>query len=244
MAEKRYITNISIAQVGFTIEFSHFKTALLCRDYLTKEEGSIYLNISDADLEYEKSFYTSPNTAHGEDFYESQALFRKVTELLVEQNTILMHGAVVALDNQGYMFTAPSGIGKTTRTKLWLKAYPDSIIVNGDKPLIRIQNSHAIAFGTPWCGKEGQSKNTKVPLRAIFLLERSQEMDSSSIEEVTAKQAFPVLVQQSYRPNDTEKLIRTMHLLKALDGKIKFYKFRSAPTVESVRLAYETARPR
>ena len=159
-------------------------------------------------------------------------------------DTFLMHGSVVALDNQAYMFTAPSGVGKTTRTRLWLDLYPDSIVVNGDKPLIKITSTEAIACGTPWCGKEGWNTNTMVPLRAIFLLERADEGEESSCEEISLGKAFPFLLQQTHRPEDPDLMRKTLSLLKSLEGKVKIYRFRSTPTEDSVRLAYETARPR
>jgi len=152
----------------------------------------------------------------------------------------LMHGAVIAMDDQAYMFTAPSGTGKTTRIRLWQKQYPSSIIVNGDKPLIRISKDKIIACGTPWCGKEGWNTNTMVPLRAIFLLERSDERNS--IEEISLGSAFPALLQQTYRPDESELMRKTLLLLKSLEGKVKIFKFRSTPTVDSICLAYETVR--
>ena len=168
----------------------------------------------------------------------------KMADAVVSFNTFLFHGSVVALDNQAYMFTAPSGVGKTTRTKLFRDLYPDSIVVNGDKPLIKITKTSAIACGTPWCGKEGWNTNTMVPLRAIFLLERADEKKVSSIEEVSLGKAFPFLLQQTHRPASPVLMRKTLQLLKSLDKKVKIYKFCSTPTEASVRLAYETARLR
>ena len=169
---------------------------------------------------------------------------KQLANYVITFDTFLMHGSVVALDNQAYMFTAPSGVGKTTRTKLFLDLYPGSVVVNGDKPLIKVTPTQAIACGTPWCGKEGWNTNTMVPLRAIFLLERAGEGEESSIEEVSLGKAFPFLLQQTHRPENPELMRKTLTLLKSLEGKVKIYKFRSTPTEESVWLAYETAKPR
>ena len=67
--------------------------------------------------------------------FESQLLHRKIADAMPSFDTFLMHGAVVALDGEAYMFTAPSGVGKTTRIMRWLEAFPGSFVVNGDKPL-------------------------------------------------------------------------------------------------------------
>lgn len=169
-------------------------------------------------------------------------LYEKIVNALIPYGIFLMHGSVVSSDNEAYMFTAPSGVGKTTRTKLWLDLYTSSIVINGDKPLIKITETQAIACGTPWCGKEGWNTNTMVPLKAIFLLERTGDGETSSIEEVSLGKAFPFLLQQIYRPKDFDLIKTTVSLLKSLEGKLQIYKFRSTPTEESVRLAYETAR--
>ena len=168
---------------------------------------------------------------------------RKLADKVIPFDIFLMHGAVIKKDDYAYMLTAQSGIGKTTRVQLWKECYPDSIVVNGDKPLIKITDTQAIACGTPWCGKEGWNTNTMVPLRAIFLLERAEEGGESSIEEVSLGKAFPFLLQQTYRPEDPDLMRKTLFLLKSLEGKVKIYKFRSTPTKDSVRLAYETAKP-
>lgn len=64
-----------------------------------------------------------------------------------------MHGTVVDHNGQAYMFTAPSGTGKTTHAKLWLDNLPDAFIVNGDKPFIIAGDEQPKACGTPWAGK-------------------------------------------------------------------------------------------
>ena len=173
-------------------------------------------------------------------YLEPFVALQRFADALPALNSFLMHGSVVALDNQAYMFTAPSGVGKTTRMRLWLEAYPASIIVNGDKPVIQVREDGVFACGTPWAGKEGWNTNTMVPLRAVFLLERAEK---DSIEEISLGQAFPFIIQQIHRPDDPYAMRKTLNLIQALQNKVKFYRFRSTPTCEAVRLAYETAKP-
>ena len=86
-----------------------------------------------------------------------------------------MHGAVVAIDNKAYMFTANSGVGKTTRAKLWLNEYPDSIIVNGDKPLIKITENIIIGIN-----------NKRIEIAIIhevhLILDNLNSFESSSLQ--------------------------------------------------------------
>ena len=215
----------------------------------SNEQLSFFIRTSQADIDFEKHIEEQEATRRGfnQSFYypsylEAIAVNRLIATNMLSFDTFLMHGSVVALDNQAYMFTAPSGTGKTTRTRIFRELYPNSFVVNGDKPLIKITPNEAFACGTPWCGKEGWNTDTMVPLKAIFLLERADEGEKSFIEEVSLGKAFPFLLQQTYRPEDPDLMRKTLYLLKSLNGKVKIYKYRSTPTEESVRLAYEMAK--
>ena len=169
---------------------------------------------------------------------------KKIADAVLPFDIFLFHGAVVEKDGYAYIFTAPSGTGKSTRIQLWLEKYPDSTVVNGDKPFIKITDGDILACGSPWAGKEGWNTNIMVPLHAIFLLERDDEHKGNSIEEIGIGKAFPFLLQQSHYPKNPDALRKTIQLIQSLNGKVRFYRLRSAPTKEAVQLAYETARPR
>ena len=83
---------------------------------------------------------------------ENTVMCRKIAEELLNLNVFLMHGAAISLDNDTFIFTAPSGIGKTTHIQKWLDHFPDAFVVNGDKPFIRISHdnlSPPLACGSP-----------------------------------------------------------------------------------------------
>lgn len=48
------------------------------------------------------------------EYLERLALMRKIADHLPEHNCFLMHGAVISVQGDGYLFTAPSGTGKST----------------------------------------------------------------------------------------------------------------------------------
>ena len=86
---------------------------------------------------------------------ESDSLITSICDRMPFYDMFLMHAAVVAVDGVAYIFTAPSGTGKTTHTMLWKKHFGDrAVIVNGDKPLIRLQGGKVYVCSTPWKGKE------------------------------------------------------------------------------------------
>ena len=242
---------ISLAGKNIEVECHDRTVFRQCRNYLSRfDTPDLLIGASMEELEAEAALlspitesYEGVATSRHYGDIESRIVQHKIAEGMIPYNIFLMHGAVVAYEQQAYMFTASSGIGKTTRIRLWQELYPKTIVVNGDKPLIKIDKNEVIACGTPWSRKEVLNTNTMVPLRAVFLLERAGEGEQTSIKEISLGQAFPFLLQQVYRPENPELMRKTLLLLKAMEGKVKFYKFRSTPTLEAVKLAYETARP-
>ena len=250
------VLNICVASINVEIDYLDGSHLGRFKPYLKDFQApDIVIGVSQEDIECERQYsLEARSSAMTEEVrlgtaaidsgsLEPVTILRKLADRIIPFDTILMHGAVVAKDGDAYMFIAPSGTGKTTRVRIWKKEFPDSVIVNGDKPLIKICSGDVVACGSPWCGKEGWNTNTMVPLRAVFLLSRADDK-ASTIEEISHREAFPILVQQTYRPADPDRMTKTIHLLEALDGKVKFYKFRSAPTPDAMRMAYEAARPR
>ena len=212
----------------------------LCRDYLILPEGwaDITAEIDPEDIRREEA--EAARQGQGiisQARLETSAVLRRIAAAMLRYDTFLMHGAVISTAGQGYMITAPSGTGKSTRARLWVDHIPDSMIVNGDKPLLRVGEDGVTAFGTPWCGKEGWNVNTSVPLRAIFILERSE--NGNCVERLSFGEAFPAILRQTYWPDDADERRKTLDLLQAMASSVNIYRFRSEPTPEAVRLAYE-----
>ena len=87
----------------------------------------------------------------------------------------MLHSSAVVMDGEAYLFSAPSGTGKSTHTALWLETFGGRArILNDDKPAIMVENGSVTACGTPWSGKSDLNLNLRVPLRGICMLERSK----------------------------------------------------------------------
>ena len=151
--------------------------------YAYRTEGqqidfSVAITLSDIAFERERSEAErqieglSPH--HFSDPYlETLAVYRKIAEKMPDYGVVLFHGSCIAVDGIGYLFTAKNGTGKSTHTRLWRELLKDrAVMVNDDKPLIRIDENGAVVYGTPWDGKHRLSTNTSVPLKALCVLER------------------------------------------------------------------------
>lgn len=198
----------------------------LCRDYLVDGKPDFSVACTEADLAYESALFESlyKHEPPSDVYLESTVLHRKVADGFVEYGVLLMHGTVVAIGDSAFLFTGPSGIGKTTHASRWLEANPEAYILNGDKPflLLRGQGLPPLACGSPWNGKEELGVNAMVPLKAIIQLERSEK---NSLEQVSFANAFPSMLQQVYRPQDEEKSRRVLKLLSMLASDMEFFRF-------------------
>lgn len=177
--------------------------------YTQNAVTDMLIQVTYRDIENER-LRNSLNDPYGitkESSLELFALPYVICDAMLTYDTFLMHGAVIAVNNEAYMFTAKSGTGKTTHIRQWLKRIPEAFVVNGDKPLIIAGKETPQACGTPWCGKERMGTNAIVPLKAIVFMDRAEE---NAIRPITFMQAFPRLLAQTHRPEDPELMSKTV----------------------------------
>ena len=216
---------IRVANINILIQSVYSGIYKECRDYLIDDniEPDIEIRVDDDSIRKEfEQIQLSGEPIN--DLQEAEILLvhRRIAESLLEFDILLMHGAVIAVNNNSYMFTGRSGTGKTTHIKKWLENIEGSFVVNGDKPFLIVNSAGVFACGTPWCGKERYGTNTIIPLRSIVFMERST---NNYIEKVSIKSIFPMLLEQTYQPSDVEKMKRKLRLLLKIKEHVSFYKF-------------------
>ena len=219
--DKRHFC-ISIAGHTAGIDALYDRVYSMCENYLCDELPELHICIEEEDIAVERAEAEKTQGSRRDDYLETLAVYRKISEEMLSFDTFLMHGAVVAIGNSAYMFIADSGTGKTTHIKKWIENADGAFVVNGDKPLVKITDTQVLACGTPWCGKEQWSTNTMVPLKAIVSMERSED---NAVEEVSFGKAFTSLLQQTYWPEDADKMKKTLSLLSKMKGKVRFYRY-------------------
>ena len=204
----------------------------LCKDYLVGEKADFSVLITQEDIETERLLSVREDETQGilprrfsDGYLETLAVYRKIAEKMPKYDTVLFHGSAIAVDGAAYLFTAKSGMGKSTHTRLWREILGDrAVMVNDDKPLIRVKDDgSAIAYGTPWDGKHSLSNNIAVPL-------------DNEIREITKTEGYPMLIQQTYRPSDPDILKRTLPLLDRM--KVKLYRLCCNMEVSAAELSY------
>ena len=231
---------INILLAGIPVQFDNRfpELAGLCREFETDLPPALSIRVSDYELEEERSKQAQ---LFSDGYLETVFCYRKAATALLDLDIFVMHGSVVELDGEGYAFLAPSGVGKTTQTRLWQKHFGSRLrIINGDKPLIRmVRDGESVRFdawGTPWRGKEGLGCNASVPLKAIFFLNRS---NTPSAVPADHTQVVDRLFRQLLMPKDSEQMLRLLDMADKLVGTVSFYMLNCDMTEQSVLCAYQ-----
>ena len=201
----------------------------LCRPYWAKANAipdiEISINEEMIRTEAEHLRHMDGGPVYSIKSVEKLLAHKLITEALLSFDTLLMHGAAVALNGEAYLFIAKSGTGKTTHIQNWLDSIGGVYVVNGDKPFIIVGKDGDIPLvcGSPWAGKENLHTNTSIPLKSIVLLERAKE---NYMERVSFIQALPTLLEQVYRPDDEDKMRKTLSLMQRLSQTMSFWRFK------------------
>ena len=160
-------------------------------------------------------------------------------EKLLQFQGMFLHASAVAVGGKAYLFSAPCGVGKSTHTALWQEYFgaDKAVIINDDKPAIRLIDGKFYVFGTPFSGKSDKNENVKVPLKAICFLEQA---DKNSIRKMSAVESLMQIFNQTLRPVDTEKMEQLIFLVDKLLKNIPVYKMGCTISADAVETAYTT----
>lgn len=157
---------------------------------------------------------------------------------LIPFQGIMLHASAVVYEGQAYLFSAPSGTGKSTHTALWKQVFGEDnvFILNDDKPALRLTKDGWMAYGTPFSGKVDLSRNVGIPLKAICFIERGETTEIAPMPE---KEAIQNLMFQTIRPRDVADMELVLQLVEKIIGSIPVYQMRCTMEPEAAKIAYE-----
>ncbi len=207
-----------------------------CRAFLCEgDDAAVTVSVTSDELLEEAN--------HGEfseGYCESICVYRHICEALASYNIFLMHASVLEVDGQAYAFCAKSGVGKSTHTRLWLKNIPHARVLNGDKPLLRVEEDGSIrVFGTPWNGKENWGENISAPLAAICFIERGAV---NSIRPAEEDEILTRIAHQLYLRGERTSVQQRLLMMDALVRAVPYYVLACTISDEAAILAYNTMR--
>jgi len=156
----------------------------------------------------------------------------------VDRMTLLFHSSVTVLNGKACLFLGHSGTGKSTHSKQWSLAFPDSWLLNDDNPVVRIIGDEVRVYGSPWSGKTPCYKQASAPVAALVQLAQAPQ---NTISLLKMSQAYPYLL------SSVSGLKLEPAMMDALYGSIArlleltpVYYLRCLPNEEAARLCAQT----
>lgn len=226
---------IKIANKVLEINALNELTKKYCQNFLSDEQPDYVITMSEKDIEEE-----ADNAVDGKYYVNAEisALYRKIAELLIDDNIVVFHGSSFKVDDSGFIITARSGVGKSTHSRLLNEYLKDEFMyINDDKPLIEIKDDDIIVHSSPWNGKERRGNNISASLKAILLLNRGIENTYRKIENKS--EIYFKVLSQMYLPREKSKRERGLKILDTLLKKINFYEINVNINIDSAIMTSE-----
>ena len=153
-------------------------------------------------------------------------------------DTLLLHAVVVNCEGKGYMFIGPSGIGKSTHARLWLKHIDGTELVNDDFPVVR----DGVVYGSPWSPITPCYRNVSYPIGGMV---RLSQAPCNKIHRLSGIEAYLKLFERIYdnpwsrciAENIADGLHQTM---ERLASTVPMWHLECLPDEAAARLCYET----
>jgi len=152
-----------------------------------------------------------------------------INRLLFNQVTII-HGAGIVTDGHGYVFFGPSGIGKTTISRLWVRR--GAKLLNDDRVALYKDASGWRIAGTPWHGEEPVVCPDDAPLRGIVRLRQSP---TTRMRPLSAVEGLSELLSCALIPFFSKSGIESaMDLMSGMVEDVPFVELALRPENESL----------
>ncbi len=151
-------------------------------------------------------------------------------------SSIMIHSSAIVVDGNAYLFSANSGVGKSTHTKLWQKylGNENTIILNDDKPILKCYNDKIIAYGSPWAGNSFECENIKAPVKGIVFLSQGD----NNIEQISDFNfIMENLLQQTIYKLRAEQSSDMLENLSKIISNVPFYSMSCDMTIDAAKMS-------
>ena len=208
------------------------RTAAQAEPYLSTGERGADISIVSNRVSFQKKYPTV-----SDDAAEYYCTAFKFYSQLVDFDGLMLHSSAVMADGKAYLFSAPSGTGKSTHVNLWLETFGDrAAILNDDKPALRRVDGKWYAYGTPWSGKHDISINTRVPIGGICVLRRGE---TNKIEPYAGHKAVTDIFEQTPKSKNFEYVDKVLKLLDKLLVEVPIWYMECNMEPDAARMSYE-----
>lgn len=151
--------------------------------------------------------------------------------VLINHQGFILHSSFISWQNNGILFTAPSGTGKSTQADLW-KKYEDADIYNGDRTIIRKIEGKYYGFGSPYAGSSGIYRNESAPIKAIVVIDQGPD---NVIRRLLGREAFLPLFRETLMNTWNKEYMEKMtDLLMDAACQIPIYHLSCRPDQDAI----------
>ena len=193
------------------------------------------VEISPRRLQTASRIYPPDSAAY---YVEYMELCPAISSAITVFDRIVFHAVSFIWKDLAWLVTAPSGTGKSTHYCLWKLLCPDEIqIINGDKPIVYIENDEVFVTTSPWTGKENMSQRLTAKLGGIIILEQS---DSNEITRLTVHESAGKVFSQFLFDCNTEQEAKTACRIAEKMLKTPVWLLKNRGDIESAKLCRKT----
>ncbi len=125
----------------------------------------------------------------------------------LQHGIVALHSASILYKDKLWLFSAPSGTGKSTHAELWKELY-ETPIINGDINLITLKQGMPMVCGNPWHGTSGIYTTGNYPLGGVILLSQGKQ---DKIQELSEDQKELFLLHRCITPTWTPDMLNMNH---------------------------------
>lgn len=238
---EKFMFDMCIANLQIRVKNRYPFVEHQCREWLTENavgKPDILVEVAEDEIREEQ---IAGEKMFSPGYCESICVYRGIARELYHFDGFVFHASAISMDGEGYIFTAKSGVGKSTHTRYWIERFGErACVINGDKPVIRRLNGRFYVFGTPWMGKESWGMNAVVPLKACCFLQRGSK---NCIRPLDRRQVVRRLFHQLLIPGEEAAMNRFLDLMASLIQEIPFYLLECTMEKEAAQIAYDGMQP-
>lgn len=234
-----YSIVVKLADVNVRLALCYKKNISKFKNFITNGEVDCSLNISAERIDEERSIIKTiyPGDKYSNSDVEFNVIYRDLSIALFDYGVLIYHGVLIEKDGEGFLFTAPSGVGKSTLAKNWLKVFGNQVsIINGDKPLLRLCKDGLFGYGSPWKGKENYGTSSCVKIKAICKIQ--QGVRNEIVKLNVQNQAIGWLINGVMLKNRENFSVEIVRWLKKVLPFVSLYEFSCNTSEDSARISY------
>ncbi len=155
---------------------------------------------------------------------------------LAQHQGAVIHAAGIEMNGKGFIFAGPSGAGKSTLARLFNAARnPNNLgaaVLSDERIVTRKIDGLFKAYGTPWHGEEGTTRNKSVPLSGIFFLNHARE---NKVTPLNPQQALDKLLKVTSIPwYDREVMPGILRFCDDLLTRVPLFELHFTPGLAAV----------